>query len=204
MALVDDDELFTQTIRLALNRLSPAWTWETYLDPEQAVQRICRHPPQAVLLDFRMPGWDGLECIRRLKRAHPGLPVLMFTASCEPQLILDSVLAGAVGYLSKMATAREVQQAVQTVLDGGGGFNALAQRCLAESFWRLGPAGSEGRVPPREAQVLAALLQGLSNKEIAFALHVACGTVGTYLRRLLRRFHVRDRHALVRHLLARR
>ena len=199
MVLVDDDEAVHRSLRTGLSAVVAAGSLECFLDPAEAVENICLQPPHVVLMDIHMPGLNGIECVHRIKRVHPRLPVVMFTAFFDPQRLVGSLLAGACGYLVKPSSPDEMSDAVATALRGIPYFCAEAEAALAKCFYGLAVrTAAQGQLSPRERQALSYLLQGCSDKEIAFELRLRDVTARSHVHNIIKRLKLQHRSDLFR------
>src|SRR3954466_8714869 len=145
-------------------------------DGDQALRRLPAARPDVVVLDLRLPTLDGVETTRRIAAEHPGVRVLVLSASGEEQDVLAAIKAGATGYLVKSASTEELLDAVRRTAVGDPVFTpGLAGLVLGE-YRRLAtdpaPAGDpdQPRAPQlteRETEVLRLVAKGLSYKQIA-------------------------------------
>lgn len=141
----------------------------------EAVALVARLRPDVVLLDLEMEDGDGVEAIPRLKAAHPGVEVLVFTAYDTDERVLGAIRAGARGYLLKGASADEIARGIRTVAAGGSYLEPrVASKVLAQikSPPRTAPGLSE-----REREVLRLVADGLPTKQIASRLSISDRTV---------------------------
>ena len=167
-----------------------------------AATRLLR--PDVVLMDIRMPELDGLEATRRILAGAPttvdGQPtrVLMLTTFDLDQYVYAAFTAGASGFLVKDVSPDHLVHAVRLVRDGDALLAPTITRRLVERFARTGPDGGAlhrdlASLTPREREVLTLLAGGLSNTELAEALHLSEATVKTHITRILTKLQLRDR-----------
>lgn len=156
----------------------------------EAAELAAARAPDVVLMDLSMPVVDGVEGTRRIRAAHPQLPVVILTSFSERDRILDAIDAGAVGYLLKDAEPDELVRGVRSAAQGESPFSPKAAKALL-SLGSQRKAGDELTV--REREVLAALSAGLANKQIARRLGISEKTVKTHLTRVFSRIGVQDR-----------
>jgi DNA-binding NarL/FixJ family response regulator len=173
-------------------------------DGREAVAATRRLRPDVVLMDIRMPELDGLEATRQILAGSPtttdGHPVrvLMLTTFDLDQYVYAALTAGASGFLLKDVTPDHLVHAVRLVQQGDALLAPTITRRLVERFARTDPDRSSlhrdlATLTPREREVLTLLASGLSNLELARALHLSEATVKTHVTRILTKLGLRDR-----------
>ena len=161
---------------------------------EIALKRIPTEEPDVVLMDIRLPGISGIDCVKRLKAVVPTLLVLMLTVFDEDDLIFRALKAGADGYLLKLMPSGEILSAVAEVHAGGAPMSSGIARRVLQSFHRTLPAGSTTEaLSVREREILELLSNGRMNKEIADLLSISFQTVHTHIRNIYQKLHVHSR-----------
>ena len=158
------------------------------VDGPTAVAEALRLAPDIVLMDLRMPGFDGDEATARILAERPGIRVVVLTTYESDASILTAIEAGASGYLLKAAPQEEILEGVRSVARGEV---ALAPGIAALLVKRV--ATPAITLSPRETEVLALVAQGNSNPEIAARLHLSEATVKTHLLHVFEKLGVRDR-----------
>jgi DNA-binding NarL/FixJ family response regulator len=157
--------------------------------------------PDVVVLDISMPGDSGLRVAAELRRRVPDTHVLILSMHDNTEYVLESLRAGAHGYLLKDTAATELRDAIRAVRRGesffspaiAGRLSAVVRGDAAESS-----AGALGQLTGRERQVLVGVAQGHTNREIATQLGISHRTVETHRESLMRKLGVRTVAGLTR------
>ncbi|MBB4960114.1 DNA-binding NarL/FixJ family response regulator [Micromonospora polyrhachis] len=175
----------------------------------QAVRIAAAVRPDVVVLDLQLPDISGVEVIRGLLAAVPGVRVLMLSASGEQQSVLDAVKAGATGYLVKSAGQQEFLDAVRSTAAGETVFTpGLAglvlgeYRRLATTTPTTAAAGPTPRLTDRETEVLRLVAKGMSYKQIAERLSLSHRTVQNHVQNTLGKLQLHNRVELTRYAIA--
>ena len=161
---------------------------------DDAVVRALRGDIDVVLLDVRMPGSDGLNVLGRLKLDRPDLPILMLSTYDNPTYVARAVALGAAGYVLKDAGRDKLLDSIRKAAAGESAWtrDELRRVTGALATPRLN-ADVEVPLTQRESEVLRQLALGLTNKEIALALHISYETVKEHVQHILRKVGVSDR-----------
>lgn len=166
LLIVDDHHLFRDGLVHALSDEPEINVVAQCSDGLTALDLWPKHTPDVTLMDVGMPRIDGVETTRRLISRHPGARVLMLTSSEEEQDALDSMEAGAAGYIVKTVALDDLLAAIRQVHEGGRPIGAAIARRLAASR-------PHEAFTAREVNVLKGLRDGLSTHEIARRLFVS-------------------------------
>ena len=171
-------------------------------DGESGFRLIRRQRPDVVLLDIRMPGWDGLEVLRRITAAPEldGVRVIMLTTFQMDDYILESLRTGASGFILKDTDARDLLHAIRVVASGESLLSPSVTRRVIEHLTaepRTRPHPRMHLLTERERQIAAWAATGASNDEIAAALVLSPATVRTHIGRAMIKLAARDRAQLV-------
>jgi two-component system, NarL family, response regulator DevR len=164
----------------------------------EAIERVGELEPDVVLLDLGLPDGSGIETIGRLVELAPASRVLVITANENIELLSNAMAAGAVGYLTKRATARELCDAVITVHGGGTVLDADLAAQFFRASTRRGATGFRPVLTDRERQVVFLVGEGLTDKEIAETLFVSPRTVQSQLTSVRRKTGLGRRSELAR------
>ncbi len=171
-------------------------------DGDEAVQVTLRTRPDVVLMDVRMPVFDGIEATRRITAASLETRVLILTTFDLDEYVYEGLRAGASGFLLKDTPPAQLLEGVRLVARGESLLAPSVTRRLVEEFPRRPEPRSATSVDlesltEREVEVLTLVARGMSNAEIASELIVGVATAKTHVSRLLMKLHARDRAQLV-------
>ncbi|MGA3030477.1 MAG: response regulator transcription factor [Candidatus Limnocylindrales bacterium] len=199
--LVDDQPLLRTGFRMILSAESDLMVVGEAGDGATAIELARRLKPDVVLMDIRMPGMDGIQATRAL--AGPGveepMKVLMLTTFGLDEYVVESLRAGASGFLLKDAPAEDLVEAIRIVAAGEALLAPSVTRRLLDRVASRLPPANEDTIPAlseltdREMEVLKLMARGLSNAEIAEKLVVSETTVKTHVSRVLAKLDLRDR-----------
>ncbi len=202
VSIVEDDAEVRTTLARLING-SPGYRCVSqHANGENALQEVPKIKPDVVLMDINLPGFNGVECVRRLKPLLPATQVIMLTVYQNTENIFNALAAGATGYLLKQTPPPELLSAIQNVHAGGSPMSSHIARKIVQSIQQL-PAAAAGAqsLSPREAQVLDLLTKGYLYKEIAETMQVTYATVHTHIRHIYEKLHVHSRtEAVAKHL----
>jgi DNA-binding NarL/FixJ family response regulator len=161
---------------------------------EAAIRLALKHDPDVVLLDIRMPEGDGLNTLGRIKLDRPNMPILILSTYDNPTYVARAVALGASGYLLKGATREKLLDTIRIAAQGESAWTREELRRVTGALAtpRLN-ADVEVPLTQRESEVLRQLAYGLTNKEIALALHISYETVKEHVQHILRKIGVTDR-----------
>lgn len=201
--LVDDEPLLRMAFGMVLEAQADMAAVGEAGDGAEAARLAERLRPDVVLMDVRMPGTDGIEATARIVASCPESRVLILTTFDLDEYAFAGLRAGASGFLLKNALPEELLGAIRAVAGGDAVVAPRITRRLLEHFAHQLPApgGAEGpegdgrlaRLTAREREVLVEVGRGLSNTEIAAAMHLAEATVKTHVSRILVKLELRDR-----------
>lgn len=159
----------------------------------EAVRMAEAHRPDVVVLDITMPGESGLQAARRIRQSVPEAKVLILSMHENPEYVLESVRAGAHGYLLKDSAATELREAIRKVHQGEEYFSEpVAHRLRAAARSETGEIpGPLDALTGREREVLVGIALGRTNKEIAAELSISPRTVETHRESLMRKLGIK-------------
>jgi len=162
--------------------------------------------PDVVLLDLTMPGAGGLEVLRHLRATLPEIRVLILSVHDDPEYVLESVRAGAHGYLRKDSSPAEIRQAIRAVHAGDAYFSPPVARhlttALRDGALPAQPEAGLGELTSREREVLVRVARGLTNRETAAELGISVRTVEAHRDSLMRKLRIHTVAGLTRFAIA--
>lgn len=161
---------------------------------EQAVVRAGLLQPHVILMDLMMPVMDGVAATQAIKKQHPAIQIIALTSFQEDELVQNVLKAGAVGYLMKNVSARELAAAIRAAKDGKMTLSPEAAQALVRASQQ---AQETVTLTEREQEVLKWMVEGLNNAEIAERLVVSLSTVKYHISNILMKLGVDNRVAAV-------
>ncbi len=216
LLLVDDHDIVRTGLRSFLESQDGFSVVAEARNGTEAVERAVETKPGIVLMDIGMPGVDGLEATRLLKKACPEAQVLALTIHDDKQYFMQMLAAGASGYLTKQAAPDELVAAIHAVADGHVYLQPALARWLIEDYQRLAEASTARDEPPdarpatpsglevlspRERQVLELVAREESNVEIGGKLGLSPKTIARHRERIMNRLNMHSRTELVKFAL---
>jgi DNA-binding NarL/FixJ family response regulator len=196
VAVVDDQRLFTRGLSGLVDMLSEMEVVGVAYDGEEAVELCRKEEPDVVLMDISMPTMDGISATREIRDLLPQTAVIILTVHEDDEHVFEGIKAGAQGYLLKDAELEDLSRAIRTVHAGATIIAPdLAQKMLNTFQSGVSPTGKR-LVPPltdRELEVIKALAQGKSDRQIAHSLSISEKTVGNHTSNIYRKLHIFDR-----------
>jgi DNA-binding NarL/FixJ family response regulator len=209
--IADDQPVVRDGLAMLLGLIDDVEIVATAADGIEAVNRARTERPDIVLMDLRMPRLEGAEATRQILASLPNTGVVVLTTYADDQFLFPALQAGARGYLTKDATAEEIEHAIRALIAGRTHLDPIVQQRLVTAVLDQTPpmpVGEPTPVPapdlpdeltPREVEVLKLIAVGLSNSEIADELVLSNATVKTHINRIFYKTGARDRAQAVRY-----
>jgi DNA-binding NarL/FixJ family response regulator len=194
--IADDQALVRQGLRALLEVEPEIEIVGEAARGDEALDRLRTQQVDVALLDVRMPGKSGIEVLRELRQVDALPPTLMLTTFDDAEAVLESIRAGARGFLLKDVSFEQLISAIRAIASGATVFQpAMTQRLVerAQSPQNAVTAAVVEPLTDREIEVVRLMAGGYSNGEIAHALRVAEGTVKNHVSNILAKFGARDR-----------
>jgi len=201
VVVADDQRVVRDGLAMLIGLITDIEVVGTACDGIEAVDLAHDTSPDVVLMDLRMPRMEGAEATRRIRSSLPNTQILVLTTYADDGSLFPALQAGARGYLTKDASAEEIETAIRALAAGRTHLDPAIQQRLIAAVIDDAP---DIRPPPddltsREVEVLKLIAAGLSNAEIATALVVSGATVKTHINHILSKTGARDRAQAVRY-----
>lgn len=196
VVIADDQRVVREGLATLIGLLDGVEVVGTAADGSEAVDQALAHRPDVVVMDLRMPGLDGIQATARLRSELPHTQVLVLTTYADDDALFPALQAGARGYLTKNATAEEIEEALHAVARGQTHLAAEVQQRLVAATVQGRPAAQSplpDGLSSREAEVLSLMAAGLSNTEIAHELVLSNATIKTHVNHIFAKTGARDR-----------
>jgi DNA-binding NarL/FixJ family response regulator len=186
----DNDEIRNGLIQLL--RLTPGiHVAGAYSNCMEAAVHADNLKPDVILMDIDMPGQNGIEGVKQIKKVRPQVEIIMLTVFEDEDRIFDSMRAGASGYLLKKSPPSKIIEAIREASMGGAPMTSSIAKKVVQYFSGKGKEKiQENNLSPRELEVLKCLVDGLSYKMIAAELCIGIETVRTHIKRIYEKLQV--------------
>src|SRR5450432_396192 len=136
VSIVEDSDKLRETLVRVLNRADGFRCVSHYANAEDALKDLPQAKPDVVLMDINLPGMNGVECVRQLKKIAPEIQVMMLTVYEDTENIFDALAAGASGYMLKRTPQAQLLEAIRDVHRGGSPMTTHIARKVVQSFQR--------------------------------------------------------------------
>lgn len=201
VAIVEDDRGLRDQLTQILSAAPDVQFVGACRTGEEALEKIHLLRPDVMLMDIKLPGMSGIDCVAHIKRALPSIQIIMLTVYEDSESIFRALKAGADGYLVKSSPPELLLDAIDDVRRGGSPISSHIARKVVRHFHLAGQSSEESQnLSPREKEVLDLLSSGYLYKEIADQLGIGAETVRTHVKNICEKLQVRNRvEAVAKH-----
>lgn len=194
--LCDDQAVIRDGMEMLLQLEKDFQVVGTAQDGFEAVELAAKKQPDLILMDLKMPGMNGIEATREIRKKYPDMKILVLTTYDDDEWVFDAIRAGASGYLLKDTPRQKIVEAIRGTMDGKSFVDpAVAGKLLNQvASNQTQPASIlKDKLTERELDVLRLLAKGMTNTDIAGTLHLSEGTVRNHVSAILEKLGVSDR-----------
>ena len=203
--IVEDHDMARMGLSVILSNNPKIEIAGMFADGLEGVENALKIKPDVVVMDIGLPTIDGIEATKRIKAANPDIKVLMYTSREGDDDIFDSFQAGADGYITKGATSEQTVAAVTAVSEGAGWLDPAIAKVVLSNIRRTNEyTEKRGEInyklgknlyglTEREMEVLALIVDGLTNPQIAEKLVITISTTKTHVHSILQKLYVNSR-----------
>ncbi|MCB0167480.1 MAG: response regulator transcription factor [Anaerolineae bacterium] len=189
---VDDHQILQMGIRFLLLAFDDIDLVAEAYSGEEALRLVGQVQPDVILMDMMMPGMDGIATTRAIRERYPHIQVVVLTSFLEKALIRQATRAGAISYLLKGALIDEVAGAIRAAAQGQARYSSEVPQVLLQSDNDSGPPlGAD--LTERQQEVLALMVEGFSNNDIAQQLILSPSTIRHHVSEVLSKLHAANR-----------
>ena len=194
--IADDVQILRRGLEAVLSTDSEIKVIGEAANGKEAIEMCIKHSPDVVLMDMRMPEYDGEYGTRQIKTHFPDIKVLVLTTFDDSETVQKAVACGADGYILKEMENEKIINAIKTVNSGINVFGATVFSSIKQTMPVLQPSAASFELSERERELMALICDGCDNKEIAARLFLAEGTVRNNISKLLEKLGLKDRTQL--------
>ena len=202
--IADDQELICQSLEIVIKSKSDMKVVAIANNGWETIDLAKKHKPDVLLLDIRMPGINGVECIKILKEKKLETKIIILTTFYDDEYLFEAVKNGASGYLLKGISLDELVKSIRLVANGGTLINPDVATKVCKLFSEMAKSNYIQKVDDRfihdfnvsELKIIQLVGRGFSNKEITDELNISEGTVRNYISNILGKLNLKSRTQL--------
>jgi DNA-binding NarL/FixJ family response regulator len=201
--IADDHEIVRRGLKKVLSSRHGWVVCAEAATGRDAIAMAAEHRPDIVVMDISMPGLNGLEATRKIRKMLPKAGILIFSLHYSDQLVREVVDAGARAYLLKSDATRDLLHAIEALATHRSFFTSGAAQTLIDGFCNQDSGKSSTllrhRLSSREREIVQLLAEGKSSKEVAVALNISVKTAETHRANIMRKLEMHSVSELVRY-----
>ena len=202
LLLVDDHTMLRDGIRAFLVAQDDIKIVGEASDGKEAIEKARELQPDVVVMDIAMPGMDGIEATRRIRKKNPATKVIILTQYENREHVISAIKAGATGYVPKRALGSDLVSAILTVHRGDSFLYPSAATALVGGYLRRSDEeGPYERLTGREREILKLIAEGHTSREIADVLFLSLNTVLTHRAKIMEKLDIHSGTELIRYAM---
>lgn len=199
--LVDDHAIMRDGIRALLSLHDDIEIVGEASEGNEAIEKAQELMPDIIIMDIAMPGMDGLEATRRIKKKDPKAKILILTQHDNREYIISAVKAGVTGYVSKRALGVELVSAIHAVRGGESFLYPSAATAIIADYRRQAKVEPYDHLTSREREILKLIADGHTSREIADRLFISLKTVLGHRTKVMEKLDIHNRTELIKYAL---
>ena len=199
--VVDDHAILRDGIRALLSLHDDIEIVGEASEGKEAIEKARELAPDVIVMDIAMPGMDGLEATRRIRKKSPEVKVLVLTQHDNREYILSAIKAGAAGYVPKRALGSDLVSAIRTVYKGDSFLYPSAAAALIDSYLHQAEEEPYDRLTAREREILKLIAEGHTSREIAGILFISLKTVLGHRTKIMEKLDLHNRTELIKYAM---
>ena len=197
--MVDDHQIVREGIKRIIHDTEDICIVEEAANGDEALLLLKKIDVDLILLDISMPGKNGIQTLKEIKKINSQLPVLMLSMHAEDQYAMRSIKAGASGYLTKDSASDKLVTAIRKIYSGRKYISSEVAELLITDIYHDEEKKLHSLLSDREFEILKFIINGLSPKEIAKNLQISDKTVSTYRSRVLKKLNMHTTAELIKY-----
>ncbi|WP_445749936.1 response regulator transcription factor [Polaribacter sp.] len=194
VVIIEDNEPLNDIFCEIINNSDTYKIIGSYLNAENALNYFKDELPDIVLMDIELPGMNGIQCTKEIKKISPKTLVIMITVFENTKTVFDALCAGAIGYLTKNTSSSKLILALNEAILGGAPMSINIAKMVVESFKKA----PDSVLTERETEVITMLSQGNSYKTIALNLEISINTIKYHIKNIYDKLQVHSKEDAIR------
>jgi DNA-binding NarL/FixJ family response regulator len=193
VVIFDDHPATRDNIEMLVDAERDMLCVATFPDCNDILLKLEKTNPDVIVMDIQMPGIDGIEGVKLIKRKYPEAKILMQTVFEDEQKVFESICAGASGYVLKKSSTEEIIKAIRDTYAGGSAMTPVIAMKVLDMFRNVQPQAEDSNdfgLTNREKEILSLLAKGKSYKMIADDCGISFYTVDSHIRKIYEKLHV--------------
>lgn len=199
--VVDDHAIMRDGIRALLSLHDDIEIVGEASEGKEAIDKAQELAPDVIVMDIAMPGMDGLEATRRIRKRSPTAKVIVLTQYDNKEYVLSVIKAGAAGYVPKRALGSELVSAIRVVCRGDSFLYPSAATALIEGYRQQAEGEPYDRLTEREREILKLIADGHTSREIADMLFISLKTVLGHRAKTMEKLDLHNRTELIKYAM---